>query len=87
MKFNAEIVFYRKSRSLSLEIGFPHKADSPPPLPLFIVSSYEQSCSKQSETLQRQLYNGPTDTYPVIGDVQFRRLTTSDMNNPACNIN
>lgn len=35
--------------------------------------------SNKSETPQIQLYHGSTNTYPVIGDVRFRRLTTLDI--------
>lgn len=38
------------------------------------------SCiTNKSETPQIQLHNGPKETYPLIGDVRFRALKTSEI--------
>jgi hypothetical protein len=61
-------------------MGLLCKADGLPPPPLSIASiDVDNSISNKNESPELQFYNGPTDIYAVIGDVRFRRLTTSDI--------
>jgi hypothetical protein len=65
---------------MSLVIGPPHQENKPQPSPLFYISIHlDGRVTNKSNMPQIQLHNGPKEIYPVMGDVQFRRSTLSDI--------
>lgn len=77
--FLRDTVIYR-TEYISLVLGPQYEATKPQPKPLFYVSVHmEKRFTNKSHIPQIRLHYGPGETYPVIGTVNFRASTTSDV--------
>jgi hypothetical protein len=77
--FPRDTVIYRTTY-ISLSLGPQYEANKPQPPPLFYVSVHMNNrFTNKSPIPQIRLHFGPNDTHPVIGAVNFRVTTTSDI--------